>query len=464
MNIVIINPRYPYGKDQIYLNGSVTSVAARLLAMGHEVDIIDLNIDRLETPHVHTLVMAADLIGISLTGAPHIPGVIELTQAIRVIAPSCKIMLGGQVIKHLTTVQFRKIFGDTVIQIGDGDNPKIKNSDEFALARLLGCEITDIPKPNVVPFSPVYRRMGEDRMSEYLRHEMTLVVSQGCRFKCKFCAAEKRMVEGFRALGHFQNDLTYMVEVAKRHNIEQLNFYASSLDFFQNPDELREYLEILAHVQEEHGVKIRVRCLSCMTSFLQARHQMKDFDSLIHHAGVWCVGFGSDGTDEAVWKAEQKPHNSVAKLIECMETCHSIGLRAELLMVFGFPEDTAWTLWKTVLTCIWSVTMWNNVIIRPYLAKTLVPGNDGWKAAPVGLKAFTDDPRKFTNIDFCAIGSRLTHPHTIHRWLCNAAYLTLCTLFTPFGKCTTSPLLPGGESGLYGAIAKLINRFIPFDR
>ena len=298
----------------------------------------------------------------------------------------------------------------------------------------------------------------------YLEREGTLFVSQGCHFNCCFCPACKNQPERFRDLGEFETDLRYLMSVAKRHGLKELRFYTTSLDFFQNPNLVCRYLETLARAQEESGVAIRTRCLSSMISFFQADKTIPNFGSLLSRAGLWCVAFGVDGSDKIVWQAQNKRHNTSLILVKCLDAGKRLGLTIEMLMVFGFPEDTSRTIWKTVWLSLTAILKYNNVIVRPYLAKSAVPGNEGWKTKNETVEAILTNYHRFYNLDFCVIGSSLTDPNRRHRWESNAAYLLICGLLTPLGKSTTYPLLPQGESGLYGKIATVVNRLMPFDR
>jgi len=435
------------------MSGSVFSITARLLAMGHLVRIIDLNLDQLEDLVVTEWLKGCDVIGISLTGASYIPRTVCLITDLHKVAPRSSIILGGQVIEHLTPEQFRKVFGKNVVQI--------RNNND--LAKVLNCDPSAIPSPESVSYIPGWKSIGTDQLATYLRHEGTLVVSQGCKYGCRFCSARKCQKEQFRSLEKFERDLQYLCQVARTVGVEQLDFYASSLDFFQNPEQVVKYLEVLVKVQEEHKIRIKVRCLCGMASFLEASKIVPDFGSLLKRAGLWCIGFGVDGTDESVWRA-QKKRNTMSDVGQCLNLCNELGIRTEILMVFGFTEDTGRTLLTTVRTSIILATKWPHVVLRPYLAKEVVPGNDGWLTKLTTVKQIVNDPHLFYNLDYCAIGSSTTHPRFWHRFFCNIAYLFICTTLTPFGKCVTSPLLPQGESGLYGRLAKFTNHLMPFDR
>jgi hypothetical protein len=319
--------------------------------------------------------------------------------------------------------------------------------------------------------------MDPARLSEYLSHEMTLEVSQGCRYNCKFCAARKGQKEQMKNLVVFEDDLRFLAQQARASGIETLKFYASALDFFQNPESIGRMLSVLAHVQGEEGIQIKVRCLTSMSTFLYARGILNsliqegqdecfcgfsDFSELLNRAGLYCIGFGVDGTDESVWQRENKRHNQPHQVQECISLCKDMGIRTELLMVLGFPEDTTRILWKNFKNSVRYVFESKYVVLRPYLAKTFVPGNEGW--TPEIEKIMVADPQRFYNIDYCAIGSPLTHPNRWNRWMSNGTYLTIIGLFYPFGRCDTLPLLPQGEKGAYGTIAKFVNRIMPSDR
>ncbi len=217
-------------------------------------------------------------------------------------------------------------------------------------------------------------------------------------------------------------------------------------------------------MQEETCVKIRVRCLACLPSFLRASEEIPNFGTLLKRAGLWCVGLGVDGTDKDIWKAQGKNQNKKHQVWNCLALARKIGIHAEILLVMGFREETLWTLLKTLWISLVITLGWRNTTMRPYLAKPFVPGNDEWKVSPPELEKLVENPKLFYNLDFAAIGSKLTHPRPWHRYASNIAYLTLIGVFTPFGRCDTSPLLPQGNPGLYGRIARLWNRVMPFDR
>lgn len=454
LNVVIIHPRNPWGRDQVYLAGSVYGIAAVFVALGHTVRVVDLNIDRLSDKFVQSALAAANIIGISVLGSAYIPGTLTLIPELHRIAPHATVLLGGQVIEQLSPKQFAAIYTrHRVVQV----------ASTMDLAEVLGYHPHTIPSAYSVSYRPVFEAMGEERLFMYLRHEMALVVSQGCHFNCGFCAARKKEPETLREVVNFETDLTYLAEVAKRHGQNRLEFYASSLDFFQNPDKVRLHLDVLSNVRTKTGVDIRVRCLSCLTSFAEAVKEIPNLGKLARQAGLWCIGFGVDGGESDTWREQHKGQNTMDDFVSVFDTCETLGIRAELLMVIGFPKDTVRRLARSVWLCFKSLWRWQRVLIRPYMAKSFVPGNKGWEAQTQAVERVVKNPSFFYNLDFCATASSLTHPRLFHRLICNCAYLLLCSL-TLIGKGCTSPILPQGGNGLWSRVAARINRLMPFDR
>ncbi|MDO8509799.1 MAG: cobalamin-dependent protein [bacterium] len=449
--IVLINPQYPFGKKRIFLGGPFVAIGARLDAVGHDVSLLDLNIDDMTDTKIVAKLEEADFIGVSLTGSSDIPGVRELVTVLHQRFSRALVLLGGQIVERLAPDQFVAIFGNDVVQIrDDGD-----------LAKAIACSVDQLSSSDA-SYVPMWQSLGDNRLAVYLKNEAVLVVSQGCRFNCRFCAATKGVSEQFREIGVFEQDLNYLTEVARRKRIAELNFYLSSLDAFQNPQKFVRYLEVVARVAKRSGVNIRLRCLSRFDSFLRAVDSVPNLPDLLCRSGLWCIGFGADGADPAIWKSQGKG-NKNSDMLRAITLCQQMRIRTELLMVIGFPEDTPATLAKAVSASLLAVVRWSDVVIRPYLAKVVVPGSHGWKEKHQADQ-FVGDPEKFYNLDFCAVGSLSTHPHHAHRWACNIAYLLICGILTPIGKCATYPLLPQGGGGIYGRIAKIVNRMIPFDK
>jgi hypothetical protein len=364
--------------------------------------------------------------------------------------PHAQVVLGGQVIRGLHPDEFRRIFGRRVVQVA---------SDEDA-EMVFG----QLPPIFSVPHRPVWERMGDARLRQYLSREFALVLSQGCVFGCNFCAARKGEREEHRDLVHFRTDMEFLRDKARAFGLTGLECYASALDFFQNPQTVAEYMRVLAEVFAGSGVQFRMRALSCMNTFLKASRVLPDFAELVRNSGLWCVGFGVDGPDESVWRQQNKVQNHTNDVADCLNLCESMGVRAEVLMIMGYPSNGVRDLWLTVRNSFRYSRQWPNVVLRPYLAKVLLPGNLGWETRPAEVEKLIRNPEQFFNLDLCALGSPTTHPRRWQRWLANLSYLGVIIGLSPWGKCATSPLLPQGVGGVLGWLARRLNRFMPFDR
>lgn len=447
--VVLVDLGYPYGK-KIYMSGSVVAVAAQLMAVGHKVNIVDFNIDNAGDERVRHLFSNADIIGASVMGSPGIPRATNFIKRICLEHPQAQIILGGQVVNRFPHQSFQKVFGDRVIQGSEGQ-----------VLNVFG----PLPSAYKIPYQPVWEHMGDRRLQEYLLHEFALVLSQGCIYNCDFCSADKDQPEKFRGLSAFTEDLRFLLTKAKHFGLYQVESYSSSLDFFQTAKVVVKYLEAMAKVQDETGVQLKIRCLTCMNTFLAASRQQNDFPDLVRRSGLWCLGFGVDGPNKEAWKEHNKFQNRVSDVEQCYDLCKQIGVRAEVLTVMGYPNDSPRRLWQTVRHLAGFVKHWPNTVLRPYVARTVLPGNDGWKTKVDEVDRLVSRPELFYNLDICGLANSTTHPGSRwQRWLVNFAYLFVILRYAPFGRCATSPLLPQGEPGLYGWVAKIVNRWMPFDR
>jgi len=452
--ITLIQPQYPYGKRQIYLGGALLALASSLHATKeYIVDIFDLNITSLST--ILDNIRSSDYVGITVLGSPYIPSAIELSKKLLLRGIKTPILIGGQCIEALPTEDFQRVFRSTNAR-------QIK--DEVDLLNILGINRVSMPSVYNLPFISALQRIPDGELKKYLSTELTLFISQGCGFKCSFCGAKKGRLERYRDTNSIEIDLTYICSKSKEFGISELNFYASNLDFFQKPKELLERLDLISRIKSEFGIEIKIRALACMSSFINAAKSIPDLKKRLGSSGVWCIGFGVDGTDKAVWRAQNKNQNKESDIPKCLNLCENYGIRAEVLMIMGFPQDTFKTLFKNFINSFGYVVKYKNTMLRPYLAKESIPGNEEWGQNPRYVERFLENPKLFYNLDFCMIGSKLTHPRFWHRLFSNFIYLAICGIFTPFGKCCTSPLMPLGKNRLWNRFATWWNRVVPFDR
>jgi hypothetical protein len=461
--IVMIDLKYYlYGLDdprgKVYMNGSVVGISAVLAAMGHNIAILDFNLDQWDDERTQALLGVGspswppDLLGISVIGSPYLPSAIEMTKRLNAICPGVPVVIGGKVIEKLERYQFKTLFAGT---------NAVQYREPADLAAVLGVDETVVPSPFEVPFTPVWDQMPNQDLRAYLSTEATLVNAQGCGFQCKGCAADKNQRQVWMPEGLFRHNLLYLANKAKKFKLSELSFYMSDLDAAQNWQKFHMQLEVIADVRRQTGVNIRVRCLSSTKTFVIAARNIPNLGQLLKDANMEFIGFGIDGT-KLNWKEIGKPQNDEEEVVEAFRLCRSFGVGAEALLVLGYPGDTPKKLLRLVVNSA-GYALKLGAHIRPYVYKC-VPGNDEWQEqGPMVLQALAN-PQLFLNLDFAACGSRLTHPRWQQRWVVNATYLGLLGFYHLIGKCPNYPLFPQWGEGWGAQLAQVVNQRIRWDR
>ena len=451
---VLVRAEYPYGKSQTWLPMDLHKVAAQLDAVGIRADVVDLNFESLPSN-----LGRYDFIGIGVIGAPYIPTTRRIAQQVKEMTGK-RPLIGGPCIGYLSPEEFRVLYGDAT---------QIKNTQDLSVA--VGREIPSVYDTSV---NGRIRGMEPSKRERYLRSEMSFFVSQGCKFACDFCAAERSrpgspIKEQFSRV--ISDDLDALCESAVSSNVPTLAFYLTSLDLFQNPAPFKGVLETFTQAKQKYGVDFRLRGLSRADSFLQSLREEPDLYSIIPSAGLRIIGFGVDGTSERVWRSQHKGIKSLSDADTSFEISRSLDVTPEALMVMGFhdshgkPVDTSESL-RTNFDYAVSCAEKKGVVARPHVAKDMVPGNNGWNNpvwAEQRARLFAN-PTLFRNLDFVALASEVTHPDAVFREQVNAAYTDIIRTLTPQGLCATSPLLPYSGDPEKDRVAETVNMLIPFDR
>ncbi len=472
-SVLLVRPRYPYGKSQIYMPSDLIRVAAMIQTTGVNAEILDLNLHKLPSEKE---LRKYDAIGVGVVGPPYIPQSRKVVQEIT-DRSSAKVFVGGQVISHLNSDQFRRIYGEKAVQIkGDSD-----------LGALIGSEVSPAQKTSIVG---VLHNLDEADLRLYLEREFSTFVSQGCKYNCRFCAAPKAQSEQRSDSVVLEEELNEIAKLLRRFNFPTLKTYLSPLDLFQNPTDIAQTLEIFIRVSRNMGVGLQLRGLSRVDSFLEAFEKIPQLRNLVADAKLRTVGFGIDGTSERIWRLQRKAQTNLSEVERALDLCREVGISSELLMVVGFHSDTFESLFRTYLYTV-ARSLTHGSVARPYLAKEFVPGNDNWiggqvvtlsRIKPKDTKArvlsspfesqiekLLVDPELFANLDYAALGSVITHPNLRNRILANLTYLALIATLEPFGKNTTYPLVPkisgdGAFARFSNSLASLVNNLMPFDR
>lgn len=451
--IALVDLRYPYGKKKIYLSGSLFTTAAQFWHGGWDVEVVDFNIDNHNSSRVKAVFNEAEVVGISVVGAPYLSQVVAFCKQMNNNYPDKPVLLGGQVMTAFSPEQFAKLFG--------GTNAVLVKSQEDL--RQVDIPPESLPDALTVSLYPVLERLPEWVLRLYLSHEMPLVLSQGCRFNCHFCAAAKNRPESFKDGVAFGADLYFMARKAKEFGIGTLEFYATNLDFFQSPETLANYLHIIASIRKTTGVEIRVRGLACMSSFLLADKRIANLGELLRDAGFYCVGFGVDGPTEEIWQTEGKTQNHMSDISKVLKRTQEMGLETEILMIMGDRRYDLALLLKTIHFCYGFIVDWPHTFLRMHLNKVL-PGSAEWFTNHKYVNRILSEPSYGANLDVLAMASLLTHPDRKQRWQVNLAYFTILIPLRLAKRCVSSTLLPQGGRRPFALLAWLVNPHMPYDR
>ena len=427
--ITLIQPRHTYAPDHcdgakghIYMPTSLLTVAARLLLAGVGVSVYDENM----SPKL----FEAEIIGVNLLGAPYVERVRELRDRLGAGGASVSLVVGGQVVSGFRPEELVLLFGESVVN----------GNDDFSLAAALGMDARALPSPRQTSLIPAYELVDEQSMRAYLQEEFGFFLSQGCRFSCSFCAAHRTrrdpiagevsaVNEVYRAADIVEQDLLYLTIRAQTLGLNRLRIYLSNLDLFQSPDGLSEFLTAVEHVRMlVPAVSLEMRGLSTVHSFLEVHRSRPDLIERFVVLGLRRIGFGVDGVAPEVWRATKKPQSG-SMCVDAIVIARKVyGITPENLMVFGhFDVDTEGSL-SLAVEFTRAMLGEYGALPRPHVAKSVVPGNDGWYSPacrPIVEKLLAW-PQGFQSLDFTALPSLLTHPDAGFREVATKYYLQAC--------------------------------------
>lgn len=462
-SMLLYNPRHNAssadGEEQIYFPSSLAVVAARVLQAGGDIHFQDANLNNAE--------ISNDVVGIHVLGAPYIPEVIHLKeQMIRTMGQSLRVLLGGQVISGLTREQFQRLFG-SLCENGNADS-QLQDPDQV-LKSAAGLHLRRLPHPEETSLIPFYEKLSDSDFTKYFSHEWCLYLSQGCKYACTFCAAQRTkhdpqsgqlvsVREQYRDVAILEADLKYVAARAEKLKISDFHVYLSNLDLFQTPEKLKEFAQVLCAIRLAYPhTKWHLRGLSTAHEFMRTLVHDRETIELMVKAGLWSVGFGVDGTSKAVWRSVKKTQNQLPECIEAMRvTREEFGMTPEMFMVIGHDTDTVDSLNEDLEFAL-DMSERFGAAPRPYVAKNIVPGNSGWTDSANAhiVETLLQTPSEFANLDYACLPSPLLTPDDHFRQLISDAFIKL----THIPGNTTNVIYPitGTQSERINRLHKRLN-------
>lgn len=482
----LVDLPYPYWKQRVYMNTSLWSVAAAL-QFEYDVQVLDLNIERWGSKRAQQLIKTAQVFGFSPTGGPNAPDLLKYCRKLKIARPEAPVLVGGQWTEGLAPWEF------DVLMAGTNAVQFLSQSD-WAKAGVDPDKIELFTNP----MAPVLDKHPKYRDAYLMAPERALVLSRGCNKKCEFCGALNGVPEKFFDITSFWVDLNHQIKRAKELGLEHLEYYLTSLDLFQNPETVADYLELIGAVSAANDFPIKLRGLSCMNSFIRASWVIPNLAELCRKAGLWCLGFGIDGIRKEVWQKLGKGHNHLEDIEEVANLTRDMRIRMEILMFVGnddrpvTPKEAqfftvllmqqltakTWPLIQALMdpkpaiklaeeTLAFTTHLLDthdHTVARIHVAKILT-GSKWWKKMPLAIKLeYLCDPTLFYNVDVLAAASPITHPDPKFRHALNKAYLKFLWRERQTGRCVSSTIWPQGGDGLAPLGGRLANPYMRFDR
>ena len=193
-SIALIQPRHCYAEPggsgklgHIYFPTSLYVMAARLRALGLEVRVYDENISEWRGNE--------NAVGLGSIGSPYMAAIATRIVQLRGLGVS-KLMVGGQGVRGLSRDEFSRLFGHEII-------------DGWFDAELIADGIISGPPPpqEKVSTANEIAEIGDAEFRLYFSGEAPLYLSQGCRFTCTFCAAQRSDVAAVVSVREKYRDL-----------------------------------------------------------------------------------------------------------------------------------------------------------------------------------------------------------------------------------------------------------------
>lgn len=454
----LIQPRHSYADEttqwQIYTNTSLWTIWSILNKVWIDISLHDENFEKVRS-------LTSDTVWINLLWAPYVPVVIEMMERFRSqFGNDLNFILWWQVLTQkisktwktlgLDDDQFKKLFGKNVkngMQKGVLEElcARENASDENNMLMIRTYEKlfekNGAHGPNISLFR-MYEKLSDEDFLQYFSREVSLYVSQWCKFSCDFCAAVKNQKEQYRDRIIMYQEICDVIERLQRLWRNTLDIYMTNLDVFQSPEELEWFADMMLEIKEDYpGFTFTLRGLAGTASFVRLDKEQPEVLEKLSKAGFTAVGYGVDGMWPEVWKWIKKPQNNEKDILDAIRVSkEKYNITPELLMVFGHVGvDTKQSL-QHAYSFVEEMVKRYGAVPRPHVAKPFIPGNDG-RSNPTfqnEVRTLIQYPHLFQSLDFTALASKLTHPDKAFRDLVNYYYLEMCKL----PGNTTLPIIP----------------------
>ena len=357
MKIALINTSFRdiYGYEKMFPLG-LGYIAAVLKQNGHEVSIIEPQIDNISNDELGGLIIEEkpDLIGISAV-TPTFPEAVKIARAMRGRNIKTRIAIGGvhvscfpeRILNEYPEFDFA-VFGEGEYTMLELCNKLEEEESDFNSVNGLcfrenGAVLKTRPRDYITDLDSI--PMPARDLVDLFRYRLPLhiekgkksasvITSRGCPAKCVFCSSKVTMGHQFRP--HSSEYVIKEIEhLISRYNVKHIQFVDDT--FTISSERIKKICE------EIIGRKIDLE----WHCFARVETVSEELLLLMKQAGCSTILFGIESGDESVLKNIKKGIN-LKKAEEVHRICRKIGINVLSSFIFGNPGETRETANKTI--------------------------------------------------------------------------------------------------------------------
>jgi radical SAM superfamily enzyme YgiQ (UPF0313 family) len=303
---ILFMPRLEATKPFHYFPVSLLSVAAPMVAMGEDVEIVDQRVENILSIDLAKKLSKADKLMVSVYTGYQLSQAYLYSSWVKNFNPNIKVIWGGP---HCSALPEQTLASEYVDEIVCGD----VDTGEYPLPYWL----IDIPK---------YINPATERA--------ICITSYGCVANCSFCATEPKRPYIQLPMDRVKKDITYLM---RSHKFKEIVFFDASL--FSAPDRVREISGIMRQWQLKWICDARApEIAKAEDSFLES----------CVDSGLKQLTIGLESGSPKIVEIMRKGKNHLQHFKQAAQKLAKFDLRMTSGVIFGCPGETVEDLKMTL--------------------------------------------------------------------------------------------------------------------
>jgi radical SAM superfamily enzyme YgiQ (UPF0313 family) len=351
MRILLINPRLNSWTPNAYVPLGLASIASSLIEAGHDVSIIDLNVQKLSRKAWEHIIASYNVIGIGGMITEY-QTVISLVHNIREINDKVTVILGGTLASTYPT-ELIKDSGANYIVIDEGEETIVKLLESISpegnvksikgIAYIKNGEVIVNQSAEIIENLDKlpYPARNLLHMEDYIRDYMSswgirvkgfgklrgthIVTSRGCSYQCTFCS---KVIWGSKWRARSAQDIMgEIVELNGRYGINEIIF--SDDTFLLDKNRIFELCDSI----NKSGLKIAWYC--------NGRVNLVDSKLLeaMYSAGCRGIAYGIESGNQSILDSVRKG-TTLEQIEKAVVLTKKAGINATGYFVIGMLGET----------------------------------------------------------------------------------------------------------------------------